>query len=231
MGGAALASLACTGHAAARLASAGAGPWPKAWLALAACALIPAFVLVAALPRALGVLATLDAEKARARWVGLFSWLFMMQLALFAVGTILRRSTHHHALAGVTFAIVAVGAAVVLALVAARLAVIATKSELTARAAVVASAVLAVGALAFVARSLSEIGRTSLIDAAAFVVAVGLASRAPRSTWVAFGGAPIALLVFVLGTVFLRNSGAVMEVSIDVLAPLYELPASILTGR
>jgi hypothetical protein len=231
MGGAALASLACTGHAAARLASAGAGPWPKAWLALAACALLPALVLVIALPRALGVLATLDREKARARWVGLFSWLFAMQLGLLQVGTVLRRSTHHHALAGVTFAIVAVVAAVGLALVCARIAVVVTRNETVARVAVVASALLAVGALAFVARALSEIGRTSLIDAAAFFVAVGLASRAPRSTWVAFAGAPAAMLVLVLGTLFLRGSGALMAESIDALAPLYEVPASFLAGR
>ena len=233
LGGAALSSLACTGHAAVRLTPAGVS-WPVAWLALAAAAFLPAFVLLLALPRALSVLQAFDAKAARTLWTAVFLWVVFLELAAFVVGKLLRQSTHHHALAGATFAVLAVALAAGSALLSARLAsLVARRGEQVARVFAVVSALAAVAVLAFLARAISDVARLTLIDAVAFVVAAGLAARASRVSdpKVGYIGGPVALVLFVLGAWLLRSPGDVLVTAVDAFVPLYSKPALFLSGR
>jgi hypothetical protein len=234
LGGAALASLACTGHAALRVTSTGAASWPIAWLALSAAAFLPAFALLFALPRATSVLQGFDPQLTRTRWTSLFLWIPLMALASSMVGKVLRQSTHHHALAGATFGVVALALALVLGFVAARLAWLVTKlGEIPVRVALVLSSLLAVGVLAFIARGLDDAARVTLLDGAAFVVAVSLSFRASKVSdrrigWI---GAPLGLVVFFLGAWLLRSPGDVVVTAVDAVVPLYAKPALFLVGR
>lgn len=237
LGGAALASVACTGHAAARLTPAGVS-WPVAWLALAAAAFLPAFAVLLALPRAMSVLLAFDPKAARTRFTALFLWVATMELLFFFVGKALRASTHHHALAGATFGVVAVVLAVGVGFVAVRLAWLLTRmGEQVVRIGVVVAALAAVGVLAFLARALGDTARLTLIDAAAFVVAVGLAARASRVSdpRVGYIGAPLALALFIAGAWLLRSPGGVqagvLVSAVDAFVPLYGKPALFLIGR
>jgi hypothetical protein len=233
LGGAALASIACTGHAAVRLTSAGAS-WPVAWLALASTAFIPAFVLLLALPRAIAVVSAFDPASSRTRWTAIFLWIAIMEMVTWVLGKFLRQSTHHHALAGATYAVLAVVLAVGVGVFAARVAsLVARLGEQVIRVAVVLTALVAVGALAFLARALGDTARLTLIDAAAFVAAVGLAARASQVTDAKIGyvGGPLAIVLFVVGAWFLRAPGDVLASAVDALVPLYGKPALFLIGR
>jgi hypothetical protein len=233
LGGAALSSLACTGHAAVRLTPAGVS-WPVAWLALAAAAFVPAFVLLLALPRAMSVALASDPKAARTRWTAVFLWVAIMEMATWMVAKFLRQSTHHHALAGATFAVVAVVLSVAVGLFAVRLAwLVARLGDQVVRVALVVSALAAVFVLAFLARALGDTARLTLIDGAAFVVAVGLASRASRvnDPKIGYVGGPIALVLFIAGAWLLRSPGDVLASAVEALVPLYAKPALFLIGR
>lgn len=233
LGGAALSSLACTGHAAVRLTPAGVS-WPVAWVALAAAAFLPAFVLLLGLPRAMVAMLAFDPKSTRTRWTALFLWVALMELSAFVVGKFLRQSTHHHALAGATYAVVALGLAVAVGLFAVRVSwLVARLGEVAVRVGVVGSALAAVAVLAFLARALGDTARLTLIDGAAFVVAVGLAARASRVSdpKVGYIGGPIALVLFVAGAWLLRSQGSVIASAVDAFVPLYGKPALFLVGR
>ena len=233
LGGAALASIACTGHAAVRLTSVGTS-WPVAWVALAAAAFLPAFVLLLALPRAIAVVQAFDPAASRTRWTAIFLWVANMELAAWVMGKFLRQSTHHHALAGATYAVLAVVLAVGIGLFAARVAsLIAKLGDQVLRVALVVAALAAVAVLAFLARALGDTARITLIDAAAFVAAVGLAARASQvnDPKVGYIGGPLAIACFVVGAWFLRTPGDVLASAVDALVPLYGKPALFLIGR
>ncbi len=233
LGGAALSSLACTGHAAVRLTPAGVS-WPVAWLALAAAAFLPAFVLLLALPRATSMLLAFEPRAARTLWTAVFLWITFMELSVFVVGKFLRQSTHHHALAGATFAVLAVVVAVGAGFLSARLAwLFARLGEQVVRIGVIVAAVAAVAVLAFLARAVGDAARLTLIDAAAFVVGVGLAARASRVSdpKVGYIGGPLALGLFIAGAWLLRSPGDVLVSAVDAFVPLYSKPALFLIGR
>jgi hypothetical protein len=216
-----------------RLTPAGAS-WPVAWLALAAAAFLPAFVLLLALPRATSVFLAFDPKTERTRWTAVFLWVAFVELLSSMVGKFLRQTTHHHALAGATFGVLAIVLAVGSGFVAARIAgLLAKLGETVVRVGVIVAALAAVGVLAFVARALGDTARVTLIDGAAFVVAVGLAARASRGSdpKVGYIGGPIALLLFVAGAWLLRSPGDVLASAVDAFVPLYGKPALFLIGR
>jgi hypothetical protein len=161
-------------------------------------------------------------------------WVAIMEMATWVVGKFLRQSTHHHALAGATYAVVAIGLAVAVGLFTARVASLVAKlGEQVIRVAVIVAALAAVAALAFLARALGDTARITLIDAAAFIAAVGLAARASHVSdpKVGYIGGPLALVLFVAGAWFLRSPGDVLASAVDALVPLYGKPALFLIGR
>lgn len=113
---AALASL----PAALRLAQAD-GSFPMAWALLAAIALVPMAILVPLFRAAREGLRAWGGDGLGERIAGFGAWLGAMLIFMLRFGTALRAKTHHHALAGVTFAVGALVIAVVLGIVAVRL--------------------------------------------------------------------------------------------------------------
>jgi small-conductance mechanosensitive channel len=93
----------------------------RAWLVLTGTALLPAIVLLGIFRAAREGLRALRGQHPAARAMGALVWLGAVVLFLARFGSMLRAKTHHHALAGVTFAIGAVIAMLVLAIFVARL--------------------------------------------------------------------------------------------------------------
>ncbi len=249
---AALASIACTGHTAARLSTGAAIPWPKAWLALAACAYLPALFFVVVLPRARAAMGSFDPKGSRTRILTLLFTVAALEGTLSVFGRVLRQSTHHHALAGVTFALGALVVTAFAAALSARIAsLVASLGEVAARVAIVVASLVVVAIFAVLVRSLSPSARVMLLDGGAFVVAVVLASRtalprpekhpeaphdddddAPsRLGFLAYFGAVVAAAIIALGAISLRQSAEVVLPSIDALAPLYATLAGLIGGH
>lgn len=147
-------------------------------------------------------------------------WWAVVELGLLAVvASVLRKTTHHHALAGVTFAVFAAGSGLVVGLLARNV-----TSDLARRGGSLARFGLVVaGGMAFLAVVLVAVRTSraddlhtaaSLIDAFAFAIAAALGSTRTfgKLRPAAFGGPPIALLVIVLGAALLRLDPAIRPV-------------------
>src|SRR5579872_5733842 len=97
------ASLGCTLPAALRVSGSGltdAGPL-RAWVALAAAALGPMIATVLILRAARDGLRAFGGEGAELRAYGAGLWLASLLVGFSVFGSVLRATTHHHALAGV----------------------------------------------------------------------------------------------------------------------------------
>jgi hypothetical protein len=224
IGAGALASLVASVPAALRVASA-----PEAhlglagtWLALAASSLVPCVVAVALFGGARRGLASFGGDGATRRALGFCAWLFASVDAMIALGAILRATTHHHALAGATFALVALGAIVLLAAIARRLvAASAGWLESTAHAVlgVIAATFAVVPLVAVLKIGRSSPGAGILVDALAYLIAVGFLSRPSlaRRRILGIVGPPLAVLVLALGLSRLR--GAPLDGAVHARAP------------
>jgi len=236
-GAATLAALLGSVPAAVRVARDGGGVL-RAWIGLAACAL-PALTVVVGFARsaregARSILA--DDEAPLVTWA-IAIWAMTSFLGLAAYGALLRAKTHHHGLAGVTFALggLAIGGA--LALVARRLMHMARDADPFGRAALVISVVASLlCALLTVVVRVASVGdgalpSSTLIDAIAFVIAAGALSRQSfvRVASLAVGGIPLALGVLALGWALLSQEPALVE-AIRVHAPLLARIAALMAG-
>ena len=87
-----------------------------AWITLGACATLPAIAAVALARAAREGARTVSGPDASLATWGVATWAMATFLALASLGAFLRATTHHHGLAGVTFAIggLAVGGALAL---------------------------------------------------------------------------------------------------------------------
>ncbi|MFO0675043.1 MAG: hypothetical protein U0169_00785 [Polyangiaceae bacterium] len=207
----------------------------RAWCALAALAFVPMLFGVLVLRGARVGIRAFTGRGATGRGVialATVSAVFVTQL-LFA--SLLRTHTHHHALAGATFAIVALGSSVVLGVFVSRAYRLASSAGGSVRSVLlaafgVAAACLFVVAIALVARSLradvrapSPLG-TFIVDALAFGIACVFASRpsASKSTPLAFAGPPLVALAFVAGMTGIRTSPNLRSL-IRLRAPSYAM--------
>src|SRR5579883_2054772 len=183
---AAVASIPATMRVAAALPQ---GPRaPSVWLACVSAMVVPMVLAVVVLRRARVGLRSLGGADATARGLGVVVWLLSLFLVLAVVGSVLRATTHHHALAGTTFAILALGAAIVLGVLSARLsAIIAGRSDRARRVLVVGVGgglvlVLVVASLRF-ARAFTgtpdapPAAGAFVVDVLAFAIAALFASR------------------------------------------------------
>jgi hypothetical protein len=246
VGAALVASALATGPAALRIASVD-GP-SGAWPALVASTLLPMLLAVVVLRRARVGLRSFAGSRALAIGV----WLPSVFVVMVVLGSTLRATTHHHPLAGVTFSILSLIAAVGLAPFAARVAALLTQWHAGGRWVPLATtALLALFVAVFVAvrvaRGLggdggdgaasasppaSDPGATVLVDLLAFGMAALLASRpelAARRVLAVFGP-PVAAVVFVLGMTSLVRSAALAR-AVDDRAPAFSAAVHAVARR
>jgi|HubBroStandDraft_2_1064218.scaffolds.fasta_scaffold50201_2 hypothetical protein len=219
------------------------GAAQHAWVALAAATLVPMLAAVMVLRAAREGLRAFGGPGARLRIYGVLLWLAWLVILLALFGSALRRTTHQHALAGVTFAcgavVLALGVGVACARVVSILRAARGEVRRTAGAALAvgtAGAVSWIG-LAFlqaVASDPASVAASGMVlDLLAFLLAAFLASRrsvaafAVRRT-LALVGPPIAVALAALGLASLQDGALVAAMrerapayapALDVVAP------------
>jgi hypothetical protein len=213
------------------------------WLACAA-ALLPAMIAaVFVLRRARVGLRSIAGPDPAARAVGVALWLVLLFMFLATFGAVLRATTHHHALAGTTFAIGGVVAAIGLGVVCARVSsIVASRGERTRRALLLLTSVVvamtAVLAATRMARALSSAGGEPssagalFIDVLAFSIAAAFASHpafAPRKA-LAIAGPVGAVLLFALG-MYALNVSAGLAPAVAQHAPAIAALSGPIAGR
>jgi hypothetical protein len=218
---AALAALLASAPGALRMGGTGEIDSTRAWLTLAGLAIAPMLVLVpiARLARdgLRGYFGPGALERVTAALVFACTWLWTLTV----VGALLRAKTHHRALGGATFALIALATAIFLALTAQRLGVIVASVRTRRGALGVVIAALAVGLslvllglrIARAAPHLPPLDRATLVDGIAF--ALGLAFVARRSfddrRVLARIGPPVAVCLIAVSMHALVTSPAAVE--------------------
>ncbi|WP_394845815.1 hypothetical protein LZC95_53405 [Pendulispora brunnea] len=241
VGVALVASVLASGPAALRVTSSleARGIWPG----LAAATLVPMIVSVLTLRQARVGLRAFSLGDGRKRSWSLFLWVGFVFFTLLAFGAMLRATTHHHALAGATFAILTGAAAIVLVPISLRLGSIAARWQSENRRVLLAAFVVvllagALGVMLVLARILpgGASGATpavsaNLVDVLAFAMAALLASRPEfeaRRTLALFGP-PVAAALFIFGVRYLSAS-PIIGVTVDQRAPAFGPAVSILAA-
>ena len=243
VGLAAVAALACVVPAALRVASSDAGDVGRthAWIGLAAAALLPMLAAVVVLRGAREGLRAFAGAGAGLRLYVMTLWMAVLLLGLSLFGSVLRATTHHHGLAGVTFAFGALAFAVGDALVCVRVFNIARMMPeggrrvlLVALGAAVGIVLLAVGVRFVRAASHDEVSYAAagtVVDVLAFALAALFASRrslvSRRS--IALVGPPIAVVVAAVGVAMLRE--APLRAAIGERAPAFGAIVEALVPR
>jgi FtsH-binding integral membrane protein len=197
------------------------------WLVLAAIATPIAVVGIFVVKRARVGLHLLFGERAPLLVIGLLWWCVVELALLSGFGTVLRKTTHQHALAGVTFAFFALVTGAVLAVLAKR----ATSRVARDGTGAQKLALLVAGAAAFLLVMLVGI-RTSrteglhtaaaLVDVMSLSVTSAIASSKlfDRHRTLAIGGAPAAILLLMVGLTTLRFDPKLRE-SLPETAPFH----------
>jgi hypothetical protein len=228
-----IAALACALPAALRVSAlgAGAGGTMRAWVALSAAALGPMVGAVVVLRGAREGLRAFGGPGAELRAFGAALWLASLLVALAIFGSALRATTHHHALAGVTFAAGAVALAIGTALLCARIvAILRDASAGARRGLVVALGLLALLAIAWVGMRFmsaaahdpaSSAAAGTVVDVLAFAFGALFAARRSLATrrQLALVGPPIAVFLAAVGASTLRD--APLLDAIDERAPAF----------
>ncbi len=226
-----LASLACALPAALRVSSGASTGTMHAWVALAAVGMLPMLLAVIVLRGAREGLRAFAGEGAGLRVWGFGMWVAAQFVVLSVVGAVLREKTHQHALAGVTYAVVALVVALGTAVTCARFVALVRDASPAARrlllVALTGVALAAVGAvgLRFVRAvwqdPMPSAPAAMVVDVLAFGLAALFASRpsfAPRRV-VAFLSAPVALAVALAGAPAARDPG--LRGAVDDRAPMF----------
>jgi len=245
VGMAAAAALVCVLPAALRVSADLAGvsgtQTIRVWLALAAVTLGPMLAAILVLRGAKEGFRAFLGPRALLRAFGVGLWLLSLFVALTLLGSFLRATTHHHALAGVTYAFGALFLAVGLGLVSAR--VVAILGGLSPAAqSIFVGALSGFAAVALAAMSMrfmhaashdaaSSSAASAVVDRIAFVIAALLGSRrvfvAQRALVLA--GPPIALFVAAVG--FSILSDAALRDIIGERAPAFAPLVNLVSGR
>lgn len=234
VGVAAMASLVASVPAALRIASAEpASSGFRVWIALAGGAIVPTVAMVALMRGARGGLRAFGGEGSSGRTFGFGLWLVTTFAVLVGYGALLRATTHHHALAGVTFALGALVIVASLALLIGRFVVIAQRRPPAIRAGLFAVATFVVtfaliGAGVPVARAILPATGALLLDLLAFSIAAAFASRATFEgrQVLALLGPPMAACVLAFGLTALRTTPA-LGTTIRDRAPLFASAVSL----
>jgi hypothetical protein len=197
------------------------------WLVLSAVSTPLAIATVLVIRRARIGLNVLAGDRGSLLALGVLWW-SIIELSLLSVfGAVLRKTTHQHALAGVTFAGFAVVTGIVVALFAARTTGLLARGGLRAQ----RNALLAAGAAAFIVVMVVGV-RTSraeglhtaaaLVDLLALAVTATVASSRAFDRYrpLAIGGVPAAILVLMIGLTTLRFDPKLQD-SLTETAPVH----------
>jgi hypothetical protein len=238
-----VAAMACALPAALRVSSAlgGAESTAHVWLALAAAILLPMMVAVTVLRRAQEGWRAFGGPGAAPFVYGVSIWLVLLVVGLAVVGRFLRATTHHHALAGVTFALVGLGLAVGIAALCARMvSALKAVSPPQRRALALSISALAGLALAWLAlgcarasahdpASAAQVG--IVVDDLAFMLAAAFATRHALVVRriLALVGPPSAVIILAVGLPALRAT-PLREVVVE-RAPVFGAVAQVLAPR
>jgi len=241
VGVALVASVLASGPAALRVTSSleARGIWPG----LAAATLVPMIVSVLTLRQARVGLRAFSLGDGRKRSWSLFLWVGFVFFTLLIFGAPLRATTHHHALAGATFALLTGIAAIVLVPISLRLGSIAARWQEEKRRVLLGAlvAVLLAVALALMlvlarilpggASGATPAVSANLVDVLAFAMAALLASRPEfeaRRTLALFGP-PVAAALFIFGVRYLTASPSI-GTTVEQRAPAFGPAVSILAA-
>jgi hypothetical protein len=237
LGLAAAGAMACALPAALRVSSAASSGTVRAWVALAAAGLVPMLLAVVVLRGAREGLRAFAGEGAGLRVWGAGMWVATQFVVLAIVGALLRATTHQHALAGVTYAFIALFVAAGSAIVCARVVGILHASSVRTRrillVALTALALLAVGAVGM--RFVRAVWRdptpsppaAMVVDVLAFALAALFSSRpsfAPRRA-IAVVGPPAAVALLILGVPARKDPAlrAAFEDRAPLFAPIVDM--------
>jgi hypothetical protein len=203
------------------------------WLVLSAVSTPLAVASVAVLRRARVGLRLLAGERASTFAVGVLWW-SVIELGLLSLfGALLRKTTHHHALAGVTFSAFAVVTGVVVALFARRTTAMLIrggagllKIGLVIAAACAFLAIMLVGIRTARAEGIPTAG--ALVDGLAFAVTTTIASSRLFGRWrpMAIAGVPVAVLLVMVGLTTLRFDPKLQQ-SLGETAPVHAFVISL----
>lgn len=176
------------------------------WLVLAAVLTPLAVIVVGVFRRARAGLRILVGERADL-FVAAALWWAVLELGVLSIfGAVLRAKTHHHGLAGVTFAILALVTGVVVALLAVRGVRMLIKMPPGGhRVALVVAAMAAFVVIALVGIRTSHAAglhtASALVDSIALLVSAAIASTRAMARWrpLAVAGVPSAAAILLLG--------------------------------
>ncbi len=209
-------------------------------MGLAAAALAPMVGAVVVLRGASEGLRAFGGQGAELRAYGAALWAIALLVMLAFFGGLLRSTTHHHALAGVTFAFGALALAIVSALVCARVVAILRDAPASLRRALeIGLGVLAVSALGWMGlrflRAASHDPASApaaglVVDTLAFALAALFAARRSFASrrGLALIGPPFAVALVALGVSALRDSP--LRAAIDDRAPAFAPVADQVPG-
>jgi hypothetical protein len=202
----------------------------NAWMVLAGVGVGPMLAAIVVLRGARVGLKAFGGPGADTRLAAFVLWAFLLLGSLIALGALLRATTHHHALAGVTFAIGAVVVALALALVALRLgAMVSPLTPGTRRVLYAAGAAVLLGLCTFVAnrfRAGGSLGTgllgVSIVDFLAFGIVATFGSRPElvERRLLALLGPPAVATLLVVGISAFRACPPMLEATKG-HAPLY----------
>ena len=207
------------------------------WVALSAVLMPVAILAVGVFRRARAGIKLLAGDSVTAVASGVLWWAVIETSFLSLVGTGLRAKTHHHGLAGVTFAMMALFSGLAVALLAVRATkMIAKAPGSSQRAGLIVSAGCAFLVIMLIgmrtAKSDTLHTAAALVDVLALVVAAAIASARGFSLLkpLALAGVPIAVIVFVLGIVSYRGNLGQDTTVLAVNAPFHSWIVSLVFG-
>ncbi len=213
----------------------------RVWTGLAAASLVPMVCAVVILRGAREGLRAFGGPEAELRAYGVALWASSLFVALALLGSVLRATTHQHALAGVTFAFGAAGLAVGLALGCVRVVAIlrgasaALRGALALALAMVVFAALGWIGMRFLSAASNEPASAPaagmVVDVLAFSLAALFAARRSLASRraVAVVGPPVAVAIAALG--FSALGDPTLRTAIDDHAPAFAVVVDPLPGR
>jgi hypothetical protein len=213
-----LASVVATMPAAVRIAPAIARSSGAAsvWLGLLALAFFPVSIATVTLRHALAALRLFDSRAFTTALLAIVVWVLVTFVSLAGLGALLRATTHHHGLAGVTFACVGLVVATLVAPFAFRFVMRFRSAHAPVGWAVLSAGALGAGVtLSYFAHVLarSPSAAATSIDVVAFVFAAAFGAgafpyRSRPLAPLALAGPPLAAIVLVAGFAALRTGGS-----------------------